>query len=106
MQIFKKLRKLRALQRRLLPDLETLQDFDILGEIGYHEERGAPVTLRQLLLRGIGSVATVQRRLQRLKRLGLVLPERSPRDKRRLHLRISAGVRSAYAQKELLLRSR
>ena len=33
---------------------------------GYHQPKGKPLTLKQLFLLGVGSIATVQRRLRRL----------------------------------------
>jgi len=72
-------------------------------EIGYHEELGRPLTLKRLFLQNIGSVATVQRRLSRLKRLGVVLQTRSPRDRRNLELSVSPEVRRLYRRLDRLL---
>jgi hypothetical protein len=102
--IFRTLRSLRALQRRYLPYLETLEDLGIVREIGFNQEAGKPITLKRLFLEKIGSVATVQRRVRRLKRLGIILQERSQHDKRNLKLTISPQCRSAYRRKALLLR--
>jgi len=106
LKVFEKLRNLRSIQRARLPFLKTLEDFDIIREIGFYQERETPITLKLLSLQNIGSVATVQRRLRRLKGLGLVLQERSRNDKRNIELKISPEIRNAYRTKELLLRPR
>lgn len=95
-RIFHKLRMLRLFERRHLPHLRTVEDHDVVREIGYHEEMRIPLTLKALFLLDIGSVATVQRRLGRLKRLGVVLQKRSARDRRNLELTISPEVRGHY----------
>ena len=103
MNTFGKLHELRALQRRQLPLLHSIEDFDVIVEIGYHEELGRPLTLKRLFLQNIGSVATVQRRLSRLKRLGVVLQTRSAQDRRNLELSVSPDVRRLYRRMDRLL---
>jgi len=105
LKIFEKLRNLRRIQRGRLSSLKTLEDFDIIREIGFCQERKTPITLKLLSLQDIGSAATVQRRLRRLKRLGLVVQERSRHDRRNVELKVSQEVRNVYRTKELLLRS-
>ncbi len=51
---------------------ESLVDFNIAVEIGYHQEHGTPLTLRQLSLRDIAAFATVRKRLERLIQAGIV----------------------------------
>lgn len=106
LNIFEKLRSLRAFQKRFLPFLETLEDLDVIREIGFNQERGTPITQNVLFGKNIASVATVQRRLRRLKRLGVVIENRSAHDKRNLELKISPETRNIYRRKDLLLRSR
>ena len=89
LSIFRALRAIRAFEKRELPFLETLEDRDLVVEIGYHQAAGVPVTLKQLFLLDIGSVATVQRRLRRLRRLGMVQQRRSAKDARALELSLS-----------------
>ncbi len=95
-KIFDKLRSLRAFEREHLALLMTLEDFDLIKEIGYHQEAGVPLTLKLLFLQDIGSVATVQRRLRRLKRLGVVHQRRSEGDRRNVELTISPEICSIY----------
>ena len=72
MKPFAALRAMRRFQKAQLPFLETLEDLAVLTEIGFHQEQGTPISLKQLFLAEIGAAATVQRRLARLKRLGVV----------------------------------
>ena len=106
LKVFEKLRNLRGIQRERLSLLTTLADIDIIREIGFYQERETPITLKLLSLKNIGSSATVQRRLRRLKRLGLVLQKRSRHDRRNVELSVSPEVRNIYRTKELLFRSR
>ena len=79
-----------------MPFVKTLEDMDLLREIGIHQEKGDPIALKSLFLRGIGSVATVQRRLSRLKRLGVVHQSRATHDKRIVHLTLAPALMSKY----------
>ena len=104
MKIFEKLRSLRVFEREQFEFLETLEDFDLVKEIGYHQEAGLPLTLKLLFLQNIGSVATIQRRLRRLKRLGVVQQRRSVNDKRNIELTINPEVCNLYRKAVLILK--
>jgi len=104
-KIFEKLRRLRGFQKRYLPQLEALEDFDIVRGIGYYQDLGTPLTLKVLFLEDIGSAATVQRRLRRLARLGVVHQKRSKHDRRNFELKINPEIRKTYRRKGWLLRS-
>lgn len=104
MKIFEKLRSLRVFEREQFEFLETLEDFDLVKEIGYHQEAGLPLTLKLLFLQNIGSVATIQRRLRRLKRLGVVQQRRSVNDKRNIELTINPEVCNLYRKAALILK--
>jgi DNA-binding MarR family transcriptional regulator len=93
-QAFNKLKTLRELERQQLPFVQTVEDLDILVQIGYHAETTAPLTLKQLFLLNIGSAATIQRRLGRLKRLGVVQHKRLERDRRSVELTLNPEVRN------------
>ncbi len=95
-EVFKKLRAFRNFEKRQLPFLVTVEDFDIVREIGLHQAAGTPLTPKLLSLLEIGSVATIQRRLARLKRLGVVRQIRSSSDKRRIELAISPEIQRIY----------
>ncbi len=105
MRVFEKLIALRAYQKRYLPFLTTLEDMDIVRQIGYHQEEGHPITFKGLLLENIGPAATIHRQLDRLKQLGVVLQRQAGHDKRALELRLSDRIRQIYRRKEQLLGS-
>lgn len=98
MKLFGHLRATRAYRRRHLDFLETPEDYDIVLEIGFHEERGEPLTLKRLQLMGIASVPTLQRRLRRLRQLGAIVARRSENDGRAVELTLSGKVHRAYAR--------
>ncbi|OFW25853.1 MAG: hypothetical protein A3H97_10315 [Acidobacteria bacterium RIFCSPLOWO2_02_FULL_65_29] len=74
-----------------------------MHEIGYYEDTGVPLSLKRLFQHGIGSVATVQRRLKRLKDLGLIRNQRSRTDRRSIELSVSPKLRRIYEQYAALL---
>ena len=98
MKIFHILKALTDFRKRHMPFVKTLEDLDLLREIGFHQETGDPITLKVLFLQGIGSVATIQRRLSRLKRLGVVHESRAEHDKRLVKLMLSATVVRDYGR--------
>jgi DNA-binding MarR family transcriptional regulator len=83
-------------RRHHMPFLKTLEDQDLVREIGYSQAAGRPLSLKQLFLHGIASVATVQRRLARLKRMGIVEQTRETHDKRILKLTLSPAALKLY----------
>jgi hypothetical protein len=89
MRLFEKLRALRAFEKQYLDFFSTVEDHQLIGEIGYYQSKGKPLTLKQLFLLDVGSIATVQRRLRRLKELGLVQQRRSTSDRRAVELTLS-----------------
>ncbi len=103
MRVFAKLRALADYQRRHLPEMRTPEDHELIREIGHHQVLGAPLTLKQVMLLGIGSAATAQRRLGRLKRLGLVRGRRSPADGRVVELTLSPACMKAFSRVEGML---
>jgi DNA-binding MarR family transcriptional regulator len=104
LKTFKALRNLHEFRRRHLPFLETIQDAELVREIGLHQAEGDPLTLKALFLQGLGSVATIQRRLSRLKRLGVVQQQRADHDKRNVILTLSPSVQALYARMGRMLR--
>jgi hypothetical protein len=104
LKTFKALRDLHQFRRRHLPFLATIQDAELVREMGLHQAHGAPLTLKTLFLQGLGSVATIQRRLNRLKRLGVVQQRRADYDKRNVILTLSPQVRALYARMGRMLR--
>lgn len=89
-KIYTTLRAINQLQRRHLPLFETTVDFNISIEIGYFQEVGTPLTLKQLFLLDVASPATVQRRLKLLVHKGMVKKSDNPADGRMVELTLTA----------------
>jgi hypothetical protein len=96
LNIFRKLKLLSEYRREQLPFVRTLEDMDLVREIGFHQLEGAPLTLKVLLLTGIASSATLHRRLARLRRLGIVVQKRASHDGRVVKLMLSAEALSLF----------
>jgi DNA-binding MarR family transcriptional regulator len=98
METFKKFQKVKSILGEI-QGIKTYKDFDILIEIGYHQEAGCPLTLKQLMLLKIASQATVRRYLSNLVRDGMVEKFESADDQRSVMLRLSAStVKTLSAQ--------
>jgi hypothetical protein len=94
MKLFTGLKKIREFERRQLPFLKSVFDFDIVIEIGYAEEQGQPLTLKRLFLLNIGSRTTVRRKLATLIEQGIVIRRKHANDHRASLLMISpSGVK-------------
>jgi DNA-binding MarR family transcriptional regulator len=89
MKLFTGLRKIREFERLQLPFLKSVADFDIVIEIGYAEENGDPLTLKQLFLLNISSRTTVRRKLATLIEQGMVNRRKHANDQRASLLVIS-----------------
>jgi hypothetical protein len=93
MKLFTGLKKIREFERRQLPFLKSVVDFDIVIEIGYAEEQqGQPLTLKQLFLLNISSRTTVRRKLARLIEQGIVIRRKHANDHRASLLIISPST--------------
>lgn len=103
MSIFARIRKLREFERQNLSHLRSIEDFDIVEEIGFHQESGKPLSPKRLTLLGIAPAATVQRRLSRLVALGVISKRYSREDGRIVELSISAEMVSLYGAYSRLL---
>jgi len=103
--VFAKLHALRLFEKQHLNFLRTIEDFDLIREIGYHQERGAPLTMSALYLLGVASVPTVQRRLRQLRQAGAIQQTRSRRDGRVLEMCVSPKVQRVFAKYAELLPS-
>ncbi len=89
MKLFTGLKKIREFERLQLPFFKSVADFDIVIEIGYAQEQGQPLTLKQLLLLNIRSRTTVLRKLARLIEQGIVIRRKHANDHRSSLLVIS-----------------
>jgi hypothetical protein len=92
MAVFETLKAVRAFEREQLAFVETLVDFDLLVAIGYHQETGKPLTLKRLFSLNLCSVATCQRRLARLRKLGVIQQQQCKNDKRAYQLLLSPAL--------------
>ena len=81
-KLFSGLRKIRAFERLQLPFLRSIVDFDIVIDIGYVQEQGQPLTLKQLFLLNISSRTTVRRKLAMLIEQGIVIRRKHANDNR------------------------
>lgn len=104
--LFEKLRVLKMLQKPHPDFVGTVEDYHLICEIGYQQAKGEPLTLKQLFLLGVGSVATVERRLRRLKELGLVKHRRAANDRRVVELTLSPKCVRAFAKYDTLMSSK
>ena len=98
MSIFEHLARLRKFEKLHLPFLATIEDFDIVSVIGLHQHHGKPLLLKQLYLEGISSVATITRRLGRLRAAGMVLAVPHASDRRNMHLTLSPEVHKLFVR--------
>jgi hypothetical protein len=89
MKLFAGLRKIREYQRGQIPFLRSVVEWDMVIEIGYAEERGDPITLKQLLLLNICSRNTMRRKLAQLIEQQIVLRRQNSHDRRANKLVIS-----------------
>lgn len=93
MTAFKKLKTIREFEKARMPHLRSHEDFDIVIEVGYYEDMGKPLTLKCLLLIGIASAATIQRRVHMLVDAGILTRIRSNKDRRSIELGVSGPTR-------------
>jgi len=92
MKLFTGLKKIREFERLQLPFLKSVADFDIVIEIGYAEEQGQPLTLKQLFLMNITSRTTARRKLAKLIEQGIVIRRKHANDNRASFLVISPST--------------
>ena len=92
MKLFTGLKKIRDFERRQLPFLRTVVDFDIVIEVGYAEEQEKPLTLKQLFLLNLSSRTTVRRKLAMLIERGIIIRRKQSNDLRASLLTISPSI--------------
>lgn len=103
MRVFERLRALRAFENQHLLFLRTGGNHHLIGEIGHHQALGKPLTLKQLFLLDIGSIATVQRQLRQLKDLGLVQHHRAAHDRRSVEVTLTPKCLRIFAKYDSLM---
>ena len=103
LSVFQRLKALREFERDELAFVGTLEDRELICEIGLHQALGAPLTVKQVFLLGLGSVPTMQRRLGRLRRLGVIQQRRAEADRRSVELMLTPKVLKALGGYDALL---
>ena len=98
MKLFTGLKKIREFERLQLPFLKSVIDFDILVEIGYAEEQGQPLTLKQLFLMNVSSSTTVRRKLSKLIEQRIIIRRKHAKDHRASILTISSSTTKLLAK--------
>ena len=106
MHIFTHLEKIRAFEKRYLPELITLEDFDIVRVIGLRQELGQVFLLKHLFLAGISSVSTVTRRMERLRKASVIVTGELNSDRRVITLALSPGTLKIYQRYAEILGAR
>lgn len=91
---------MREFERQHLRFLENAVDRELVCEIGRHQKEGRPLAVKQVFLRGVASIATVQRRLRRLRQLGVIEESRNRKDRRLLQLKLSSALLRALLKYE------
>ncbi len=99
-----RLREVRKLERAHLGGVQTPEDRDLLYEIGWRQAGNRPLTMKEALLLDFGSVATVQRRLRQLRKLGFIQQRRSGADRRVQELTLPPRTLALFARCDDLLR--
>lgn len=97
------MRALRAFENQHLLFVKTGGHHHLIGEIGRHQAVGKPLTLKQLFLLDIGSIATIQRHLRKLKDLGLVQHQRAASDRRAVQLTLTPKCLRIFAKYDTLM---
>jgi DNA-binding MarR family transcriptional regulator len=103
LNVFQRLKALRQFERQQLAFLMTLEDCDLVCEIGVRQALGQPLTVKQVFLLGLGSVPTVQRRLARLRRLGVIQQRRADADRRSVEITLAPKALKALQGYEAFL---
>ncbi len=83
---------MRAIQRSSLPFILTLEDLDIFLICACHSLSGNPLNLKSLLSYEIGPSKTIQRRLDRLKKLHVLCERIDTGDRRTKWLELERSV--------------
>jgi DNA-binding MarR family transcriptional regulator len=103
LRAIRRLRKLRAFERQHLGWLRSIEERDLVCEIGHHQCLGRPLSLKQAHMLGISSAPTLQRRLRRLVAAGYVEHRRSAADRRSVELALSQKVLEVFGRYAALL---
>ena len=104
LKTFQVLDAVTAFRRRHMPFVQTLEDVELLRNIGLHQAEGDLTTMKMLYSENYASVPTIQRRLKRLRDLGVVKVIKSEDDKRVVRLTLGAEAWRDYGRLGKLMR--
>ena len=96
--LFRTLRAVTAFRKKHLPFLRSLEDVELMHEVGYRQEEGRPISVKELHELRLAPVPTLQRRLRRLTQAGALVARRAERDARLVELTISPKVLRIYSR--------
>ena len=77
---------------KLLPSIQTAADFDIVLEVGMAQESNRSMGTKTLFEARLAAPATISRRLERLKKLGVIKQRPVTNDRRRRDFVLSVPV--------------
>ncbi len=95
-QFYAQLWHARQFTRSHMPFIESLEDWDIILLIGLYQERGAMICLKDIYSYSLGSAPTIERRISRMKNLGVILDATDNKDRRRVWLRLSPKMIATF----------
>ena len=94
----------REFERKHLNFISSLEDLDLIWAIGYAQNSGQAVCLKELVLAEFGAPKTLQRRLDRLRDQGVVLHRQCSADGRRIEFFLSEEtIRCLEAYKAFII---
>lgn len=94
----------REFERKHLGFIDSLEDLDLIWGIGYAQQSGHPLGLKELVLAEFGSPKTLQRRLDRLRDRGVIVHRQSLDDGRRIEFFLTTEtMRRLEAYKAFIL---
>ena len=98
--------RIRVYEKRCFPWIRSIEDRDLIAIIGAHQQESARgISCKQLYLAGIAPVATIQRRLARLIKLGIIHKRRSDSDARVFYIALSASAQKSFVAYAVFLQS-
>lgn len=93
--LFRKLKKIAFARRQVLPFIQSIEDIDIVFAIGAAHEENNPLGLKQLELLKLAPPSTLQRRLNRLVRDGVLKKTGQSGDGRRIAYQLTTRAARA-----------
>jgi len=97
---------IRSYEKRCFPWMQSIVDRDLIAIIGSHQdEKNDGISCKQLYLADMAPVATIQRRVTRLIKLGVLQKRRSSRDARVFYICLSGVAKNSIKSYVALLKS-